>query len=75
MAQDSRGQRTQKVLTEVTKESKEFDTVKKQEQKNNSYNRTKAVRRETCTNCICSGSTHEPRGSQLMERTLQGAEN
>ena len=45
--------------TEETEESKEFNAMKKQEKKNNSSDRTKAGRRETCYNCKYCESTHE----------------
>ena len=35
-------QKAEKALTNTTKENKEFDTRKKQEQKNNAFSKTKA---------------------------------
>ena len=52
-------QRAQKALQEETKK-KEFDARKKQEQKNNAFDRTEAGRIETCNKCKYHGKIHEP---------------
>ena len=74
MARKVEAQRALKMLIEVTK-CKKIDVVKKQRQKktNNSFDRTKASRRETHNDCKYCGSTHEPWGAQSM--AFQGVEN
>ena len=50
MDQERGAQKSQKALTEATKESKDFNAMKKQEQKNNAFDRTKAGKREIHNN-------------------------
>ena len=46
-----------KALIKATKESRHFDTMNKQEQKNNTFSRTVASRREMHITCKSCGST------------------
>ena len=50
-------QRTQKALIEDTKENKDFGAMKKQEQKNDTLDKTKSKRREMCITYKYCGST------------------
>ena len=51
LARRAEAQRALKVLIQATKESNNFNAVKKQVQKNNSIDKTKADKTEMCNNC------------------------
>ena len=42
--------RAQKVLMEATKDNKEFDAMKKHEQKNNTFDKSKIKKKRNCHN-------------------------
>ena len=54
-------QRAQKVIVEKIKDNIDFNNVKRSEQKNNTFDRPKLIRRDTTINCKYRGNSHVSR--------------
>ena len=61
-------QMKEKALMEVTKDNKEFDNIKRHEQKNIMFHREKSTWSETPINCSDCVNTHVPRNYHHLPR-------
>ena len=71
-ARTVKSQKVQKALIKATKQNKDFDIMKKQEQKNNTFYVTKADRREMCIKCKYCRCTHKPQRCRAYGRSCSG---